>query len=67
VSGFKLGIPATECMASVGHTSAALTLEFYARPMSTDPDTRASLARIVGIEDEEAATKTVHGPPARRT
>lgn len=60
---FKLGIPATDCMASVGHTSAALTLEFYARPMSTDANGTALLARTVGTEHTTAMTK---GAPASR-
>lgn len=51
---FSLGVPATECMASVGHTSAALTLEFYARPMSADLDAAASLARVVGLPNGES-------------
>ena len=45
---FKLGVPATECMASVGHTSAALTLELYAGPMRRGTDEIGELARLDG-------------------
>lgn len=50
---FKLGVPATECMASVGHTSAALTLEFYARPMGTERGETARLRELVGQSRQE--------------